>query len=771
MRKTVANQVKNLCRYARYAETPPYASGWQTFSYGKLGELNENIRTFALPFENQTYTFAMQYEYDPFNRIQSMLYPDSERVEYGYNLGGMLTKVTGTVTRKTSDLVVPVLLQGGGLLQGGDGVQGLGPGGDHAVENTMTIRYPYLDSIVYNQFELKDSVIYGNGTRVRYVYDSLQRLAALRSYTADDELMQDIAYHYDSAGNISDIENSAEVLANGLGGTYRQEYTYDNLYRLTNATGWWECRSTHLTLRDTVDMSYSKNGRIIRKRTSAETLKNMQLNLVRYDRQYQYPSDYSNKVDRVTNAMSGASHLFAWDGSGNMAHHDDPDQNCDRHLSWTEDNRLQFVKDNGSTGAYYQYDAGGDRTYKLLYHKTTGSLNGVQTDYYTLDDATLYVSPYLVVTPQGYTKHYYAESERITTQLGKYRFAVVDSCVAGDSLAPIKLQNATQAFPTDSFPTPAPMLGYLHSLTNHPNTASSLYFYHPDHLGSASWITNIYGRTIQHLYYLPWGEDFVNQRTSSFSSMYTFSAKEKDAETGYSYFGSRYYSSDLSVWLSVDPMADKYPHQSNYVYCSNNPIVLIDPNGTKDRPFNAQCDKTVCIIPGTATPICKTKGFGVIWFYSKQSRENAYNCHSYAWHNSQGDPTPQKGDLPKKPVFGATLNRWDNNPADDIKEQNAIQLGRDEDNKPGDIVIYYTDANANGQYDDGEFISHSAVVKTVDDEGYTQTVIGKMGEDGISENHPDAPGYYQKVSNPVTKKDEEQSRAYFRRQQQSEQTK
>ena len=60
---------------------------------------------------------------------------------------------------------------------------------------------------------------------------------------------------------------------------------------------------------------------------------------------------------------------------------------------------------------------------------------------------------------------------------------------------------------------------------------------------------------------------------------HTFSAKEKDVETGLSYFGSRYYSSDLSIWLSVDPMSDKYPHQSNYVYCSNNPIKVIDPNG------------------------------------------------------------------------------------------------------------------------------------------------------------------------------------------------
>ena len=64
-----------------------------------------------------------------------------------------------------------------------------------------------------------------------------------------------------------------------------------------------------------------------------------------------------------------------------------------------------------------------------------------------------------------------------------------------------------------------------------------------------------------------------------FADNYTFSAKERDPETGLSYFGSRYYSSDLSVWLSVDPMSAKYPSFSPYVYCANNPIFFKDPNG------------------------------------------------------------------------------------------------------------------------------------------------------------------------------------------------
>ena len=59
----------------------------------------------------------------------------------------------------------------------------------------------------------------------------------------------------------------------------------------------------------------------------------------------------------------------------------------------------------------------------------------------------------------------------------------------------------------------------------------------------------------------------------------SFSGKEKDSETGYYYFGARYYNPDLSMWLSVDPMADKYPSLSPYNYCAWNPMKLVDPNG------------------------------------------------------------------------------------------------------------------------------------------------------------------------------------------------
>ena len=74
---------------------------------------------------------------------------------------------------------------------------------------------------------------------------------------------------------------------------------------------------------------------------------------------------------------------------------------------------------------------------------------------------------------------------------------------------------------------------------------------------------------------------------------FTFSAKERDSETGLSYFGSRYYSSDLSIWLSVDPMAHKYPSLSPYVYCANNPVKLVDPNGDTVIVTGADADSYV----------------------------------------------------------------------------------------------------------------------------------------------------------------------------------
>jgi hypothetical protein len=202
----------------------------------------------------------------------------------------------------------------------------------------------------------------------------------------------------------------------------------------------------------------------------------------------------------------------------------------------------------------------------------------------------------------------------------------------------------------------------------------------------------------------------------------------------------------------MDPLAETSRSLTTYSYASNNPINRFDSDGQKDKPFNSKTDQTISVQPGTATIVYIRDSEGKPIAYAP-GRQNAYNCHSYAWDKSQGDPNDPEYPL----MLKIGIPKWDNSPANNIKEQRVQQLGTDEPNEVGDKVIYYIDSNGNGLYDDGEKIEHSAIVNSVDKDGYTTTVIGKMGEDGISINHPNAPDYYDHDSDKNST-----SRAYFR---------
>jgi RHS repeat-associated protein len=105
----------------------------------------------------------------------------------------------------------------------------------------------------------------------------------------------------------------------------------------------------------------------------------------------------------------------------------------------------------------------------------------------------------------------------------------------------------------------------------------------PDYLGHNELMTDRSGNPYQYFHYTAWGESFAQAEATqcSFSSSYRFNAKELDQETGNYYYGARYYHPKWSVWLSVDPLASKYPSMSPYVFTGNNPIMLVDPDGRK----------------------------------------------------------------------------------------------------------------------------------------------------------------------------------------------
>jgi RHS repeat-associated protein len=109
---------------------------------------------------------------------------------------------------------------------------------------------------------------------------------------------------------------------------------------------------------------------------------------------------------------------------------------------------------------------------------------------------------------------------------------------------------------------------------------STIYsYYYKDHLGSITAVMNgASGTIIQAQDYDAWG-DICRTYSTTDTTVIIFTGKERDTETGYDYFGARYYDSRVSVWLSPDPLFEKHMQWSPYNYVLRNPYVLIDPDG------------------------------------------------------------------------------------------------------------------------------------------------------------------------------------------------
>jgi RHS repeat-associated protein len=509
-----------------------------------MGELVGNIHTYVVP-GGESYTFEMRWMYDSWNRLINIQYPDGELVSYRYDNGGKLISMNG---------------------------------------EKLGEQYNYIDMIIYDKFDSRTYIHYGNGTYSEYYYDPLnRRLKNLKSYDANGHKMHDIDYKYDGVGNILHQSNNGEYVYNGAGGPYNYNYNYDELYRLIQSEGNFESNNGNMYYN--LNMSYSPSGNITNKQLYGQTLINGGVNNIDYNRNYQY----DGRPHQVT---STGENEYEWDRNGNMIFRNT--LHGKRYQCWDNEDRLVAVHDEGDMPqiSAYLYDGGGERVWKLTGGVIQNYMNGQQIYSSGHLDKTLYASPYMVMTEKEYTKHYYIEGERICSKIGSgfqgahtpptshpIDFIAGSAQICSMQLREMVGRNAQCAMYNGGIDIDP----YLPPAHNDGNEYEKLqYFYHPDHLGSASFVTNTWGAVCQHLQYLPFGEIFVSQRNSEFDSRYKFTAKELDNETSYTYFGARYYDSELSGWLSVDPMSDKYPSTSAYMYCSGNPVNRIDPNGTLD---------------------------------------------------------------------------------------------------------------------------------------------------------------------------------------------
>ena len=368
------------------------------------------------------------------------------------------------------------------------------------------------------------------------------------------------------------------------------------MYRLTGSTG-----SFGFTHHYNLNMKYSPSGNIVEKDVTANTYIGWVQKNVIYSNAYQYN-------DRPHTVSKAGTCTYNWDLNGNMVQKiDNNPLNHSRNLWWDEENRLASTADYGGNApnylSVYIYNAGGDRVWKVAGVEQTMLVNGQPTVQTVNFNKTLYCGAYMVMDDHQYTKHYFIEGERVCTKIGggfpsNHIFRDSVAVISGNFNQICKMEwemvNRVAAKVCKIAPqiTIKPQL--LSAQIHIPTRETNMFFYHSDHLGSSSFITDAGGDAIQHLQYLPFGESFVDERHSSpYYTPYKFSGKEKDDETGFSYFGARYYDSGLSVWLSVDPLAGKYPGLSCYMYCGGNPVVLMDPDGRTVVPTDGEAFKAI----------------------------------------------------------------------------------------------------------------------------------------------------------------------------------
>ncbi|MBR4199399.1 MAG: RHS repeat-associated core domain-containing protein [Bacteroidales bacterium] len=342
------------------------------------------------------------------------------------------------------------------------------------------------------------------------------------------------------------------------------------------------------------------------------------------------PSAKPHAVRRYYNGLTNELSNLRWDNNGNLAqqtvysvNNNTTNYQTMRMLFWDEDDRLNLVAGDGYL-SYYAYGHDGNRAIKMTGNAAIDQ-TGTLLNSTNLENITIYPNEYLTVTQAEYTKYYYAGGNRIASKIGTggfekmQRLCTEDLFFSGNAntlFGSVILQVTNTANqPNDEYPVNVcggynvatelltnPLPDFYISQTNLNFTQNNLlqqfrqnlaggtepvYYFHSDHLGSASWITNGSGLPVQHLLYLPFGEHFANEHSSGYDERFTFTGKERDAETGYYYHGARFNCSDIG-WLSVDPMADKYPSLTPYNYCAWNPIKLVDLSGMEFGDYYAQ---------------------------------------------------------------------------------------------------------------------------------------------------------------------------------------
>jgi RHS repeat-associated protein len=550
--------------------------GKTSFEYDFKGNITKQNKQFAQDYQNKldwngtvalnNEIFATQTTYDALNRPVTVTQPDNTIITNVYNKGGLLEKVKQGSTE-------------------------------------------YISNIDYNARGQRTKIVYGNGSETTFTYDEenfrLTRLLTTRS--TGNDILQDLNYSYDSVGNITQVEDDAQqtIYFNNTVIEPISTFEYDALYRLTKATG-RELASLQLPINTdfvnnipvpntgsnamqtyTQQYSYDKLGNILQMRSVNHWTRNYY---------------YDTATNRLLKHEEHGQNEYTYDAHGNML--------TMPHLTnmvWDYKDEL-ISASNGTVNSFYNYDAEGNRTRKVVVKP-----GGIIEERYYLDGYEVY-RKYLnnnldlerktinVYDVKLFDKNNDDKEDKGYSIDKNKKFAIVD----------IKtVENGT------TLPNPNTIIRYQYD----------------NHLGSACLELDNTAAIISYEEYHPFGTtSYRSGRNEVDVSLkrYKYIGKERDEETGLYYFGARYYAGWMGRWISVDPLKEKYLNLTPYNYCANNPIYFVDPSGESGVAY-----KTQQINEKTGRPIMKV--VSNMYIYGQDANETTraaiQNQSDAQWNN------------------------------------------------------------------------------------------------------------------------------------------
>ena len=539
------------------------ASGTLEYEYGKLGEVTKETRTLSthLNGNNPTETAVMEYRSDYLGRMQWIVYPDGEKVTYGYDNGGQVISVTGT---------------------------------------NYGHEFNYVTNILYDEYGQRTRIDYGNGTFTEYNYDPARRwLDTIKTQNKWGQSYQNISYSFDRVGNVLGYENNC---LDNVTGNYktRQTYSYDNLYQLIRVEG----ETTYNPYRSSVPefvSNYSQDfefdtdglGNMTGKVSKESVRPNKKIgDNLNYNFDYVYDENYAHRL------INAGDRYYKYDANGNII--------CEQDGSFenNDSEEVSYHKITKETEDVYSTDYGWG-----LFKEGNGSGGGVKGSRYCRTYAwneknqlissvdSNYNTAYVYGQDGQRSNKYTGNSETLYfNKMWTHHTDSGNSIYGGQTAKNIYLGETRIVTKLNSGTNPTYQEEYY-----------KRYYYHSDHLGSASLISDYKGDEYQRIEYTPYGETWVEKTQNQGLEYlpYKFTAKELDEETGLYYYGARYLDPRYSRWISTDPALGEYipkapideeakKYNQNlpgmggvfnhingnlFAYAANNPVKYTDPDG------------------------------------------------------------------------------------------------------------------------------------------------------------------------------------------------